>query len=175
MKQDNPFAKLGALDQKLYQDTTPKPPRPEPPASGIPEIQNSSNQEFQKSRKLDTQNSSNQEIKNISIPDIQNTSIQVSQNARIPETQKSRIPENPALVKPAKREFYTKATYRLCDEALDAIEDAKKILKRQFGLKVNLEEIVETAVLAAYKDLSERQEKSTLVTTYAGIPENKNS
>jgi hypothetical protein len=25
MKQDNPFAKLGALDQKLYQDTAPKP------------------------------------------------------------------------------------------------------------------------------------------------------
>ena len=24
MKQDNPFAKLGALDQKLYQDTMPK-------------------------------------------------------------------------------------------------------------------------------------------------------
>ena len=24
MKQDNPFAKLGALDQKLYQETTPK-------------------------------------------------------------------------------------------------------------------------------------------------------
>ena len=25
MTQDNPFAKLGALDQKLYQETTPKP------------------------------------------------------------------------------------------------------------------------------------------------------
>jgi hypothetical protein len=25
MKHDNPFAKLGALDQKLYQETTPKP------------------------------------------------------------------------------------------------------------------------------------------------------
>ena len=25
MKQDNPFAKLGALDQKFYQETTPKP------------------------------------------------------------------------------------------------------------------------------------------------------
>jgi hypothetical protein len=24
MKQDNPFAKLGALDQKLYQETSPK-------------------------------------------------------------------------------------------------------------------------------------------------------
>jgi hypothetical protein len=26
MTQDNPFARLGALDQKLYQETTPKPP-----------------------------------------------------------------------------------------------------------------------------------------------------
>ena len=28
MKQDNPFAKLGAVDQKLYQDTTAKPQEP---------------------------------------------------------------------------------------------------------------------------------------------------
>jgi hypothetical protein len=40
---------------------------------------------------------------------------------------------------------------------------------------VNLEEIVETAVLEAYKDLSEKGEKSALVTTYSGIPENKNT
>jgi hypothetical protein len=25
MSQDNPFAKLGAIDQKLYQETIPKP------------------------------------------------------------------------------------------------------------------------------------------------------
>ena len=127
MKQDNPFAKLGALYQKLYQDTVPKPQRQDVPSSGNPDIQNTS------------------------------------------------IPDNPVLQKPAKREFFTKATYRLCDDALDAIEDAKKTLKRQFVLKVNLEEIVETAVLEAYKDLSEKGEKSALVTKYSSIPENKNS
>jgi len=63
----------------------------------------------------------------------------------------------------------------LCDEALDAIDDAKKVLKRRYQLKVNLEEIVETAVLAAYHDLEENGEKSLLVTTYSRNPENKNS
>jgi hypothetical protein len=36
MKQDNPFAKLGALDQKLYQETAPKQ---EAPASRKQEVQ----------------------------------------------------------------------------------------------------------------------------------------
>jgi hypothetical protein len=36
MKQDNPFAKLGALDQKLYQETTPKQ---EVPASRKQDVQ----------------------------------------------------------------------------------------------------------------------------------------
>jgi hypothetical protein len=141
MKQDNPFAKLGALDQKLYQDTAPKPQSPAGQFSGNPEFKNSSNLETQKSG--------------------------------LPEIQKSRIPENQTTSKPGKREFFTKATYRLCDEALDAIEDAKKVLKRQYGLKVNLEEIVETAVLSAYKDLADNKEKSTLVTKYSGNPENQ--
>ncbi len=151
MKQDNPFAKLGALDQKLYQDTTPRPQRQDGESSGIPEIQNSRNQEFQNSRKLE------------------------NQNAIIPETQKTRTPKNLVLQKPAKREFFTKATYRLCDEALDAIEDAKKILKRQYGLKVNLEEIVETAVLETYKDLSDNKDRSILVTKHSGNQDIKNS
>jgi hypothetical protein len=34
MKHDNPFAKLGALDQKLYQDTAPQPPETPVPAGG---------------------------------------------------------------------------------------------------------------------------------------------
>src|SRR5690242_15350374 len=98
------------------EDQPPRPAPPETPATtpvaapgqntGIPETQKSRNQEFQKTGGLETQNTS--------IPEYQHTII--------PETQKSRIPENPALAKPAKREFYTKATYRLCDEALDAIE-----------------------------------------------------
>src|SRR5690349_19083031 len=159
MKQDNPFAKLGALDQKLYQETTVKPQSQAGQNSGNPEIQNSRIPETQNTRKLD----------------IKNSSIQEFQKPRDQEPQNSRIPENPALEKPAKREFFTKATYRLCDEALDAIEDAKKILKRQYSLKVNLEEIVETAVLDAYQDLAKNKEKSNLVATYSGIPENKHS
>jgi hypothetical protein len=39
MKQDNPFAKLGALDQKLYQETTPKQ---EIPSSRKQEVQETS-------------------------------------------------------------------------------------------------------------------------------------
>jgi hypothetical protein len=148
MKQDNPFAKLTALDQKLYTETSSKRTGAVGVDSGIPENQDSRKPENLISRNVDIQ------------------------KPRIPETQKSSIQE---IQKPAKREFYTKATYRLCDEALDAVGSAKNILRRQYKLKVNLEEIVETAVLQAYRDLVENKEKSVLVSTYSGIPENQNS
>src|SRR5215213_10583306 len=125
MKQDNPFAKLGALDQKLYQETSPK--------------------------------------------SVEKSSFPENKKTRTPETQTSRTPENQNI---AKREFYTKVTYRICDEAVDALGDAKSILKRQYKLKVNMEEIVETAIIEAFKDLTQKGEKSALVSIYSGNPEN---
>jgi hypothetical protein len=67
MKQDDPFAKLGALDQKLYEETTP--PNHEIMNSRKPEITNSGNHE--------NPNSGNNEI----------------MNSRKPENQISRKPE----------------------------------------------------------------------------------
>jgi hypothetical protein len=113
----------------------------------------SRNPEIQKSRMLEFQKPSKQEI----------------QNAGIPETQKA------GTLGSAKRGLYTKATYRLSEEALDAIGEAKRILKRRYQLKVNMEEIVEVAVLEAFKDLEEKQDKSTLVSSFSGKPENKKS
>ena len=124
MSQDNPFAKLGALDQKLYQETSSQ--------QVDTKSQNSGNTDNQKTR--------NQEIQNVT-----------------------------------KREFYAKVTYRICDEAVDALEDAKKHLKRQYKLKVNMEEIVETAIIEIYKDLTQQGEKSVLVSKYSGNPENRNT
>lgn len=59
---------------------------------------------------------------------------------------------------------YTKVTYRLSNEAVQATEDMKALLKRRYGFKrVNLEEIVEEALLAAQRDLEEQQAQSFLV------------
>jgi hypothetical protein len=154
MKQDNPFSKLGALDQKLYQDTSDQNSNKE--KSGIPENQNSRKPEPQKSRTPVNSISRN--------PD--------SQNIGNPEPQETGIPENQNYMK---REFFTKGTYRLCDEALDAIGDAKKVLRRQYGVKVNMEEIVEAAILDAYRDLVKNNEKSNLVQRYSGNPEIRRS
>lgn len=148
MKHDNPFAKLGALDQKLYRETSPQ--------LRDDHNQNSGNQENQNTRNLEINNSSNIEYQNSGIPENKSSRKQGSQNT-------------------SKREFFTKATYRLCDEALDAIGDAKNVLRRQYKLKVNLEEIVETAVLKAYKDLVDNKEKSILVSKYSGNQENQKS
>src|SRR3954469_4063819 len=45
MKQDNPFAKLGALDQKLYQETTPKQEVPVSRKREVPVARITENQE----------------------------------------------------------------------------------------------------------------------------------
>jgi hypothetical protein len=149
------FDALTKLDEKPQQKQEPNKTAPSLPQqndlasnSGNPENKNTRNQDYNKSSIPETQISSNQDIKNAGNQDFHT---------------------------PSKREFYTKATYRLCDEALDAIGDAKKILKRRYRLKVNLEEIVETAVLEVFQDLEQNGEKSILVTTYSGNPENKNS
>jgi hypothetical protein len=144
MKHDNPFANLGALDQKLYQDTSTEKPEAVGESSRIPESQNSREPEIHNSRFPEEQNSGKPEPQNAGNPVIQNS---------------------------AKREFYTKGTYRLCDEALDSIGDAKKILRRQYGVKVNMEEVVEAAILAAYGDLVKNKDKSSLVKKYSGNPE----
>jgi hypothetical protein len=148
MNQDNPFAKLGALEQKLYQETSSQQVDTKSQSSGNPELQ--------KARKQDLQKTS------------------------IPETQKPGLPENhisrnQEIQNTTKREFYTKVTYRICDEAVDALEDAKKHLKRQYKLKVNMEEIVETAIIEIYKNLTQKGEKSVLVSKYSGNPEDQNT
>ncbi len=77
MKQDNPFAKLGSLDQQLYKDTSPKsietpveiPRKPENLKAGIPDNPKTS------------------------LPEITKAGKPESSVSRKPEYQKSRIPE----------------------------------------------------------------------------------
>jgi CCR4-NOT transcriptional regulation complex NOT5 subunit len=145
-------------------DTTAASPFTPTEALKNQENKNSRNQEYQKTRMLDNNNSIIQDNKNTSNPEILNSSIQELKTSRIPVIR----------VVP-KREFYQKATYRLSDESLDALEDAKKILKRNYGLKVNLEEIVETAILHAFENLNDKKEKSLLVSKYSGNQEKQNS
>ena len=68
---------------------------------------------------------------------------------------------------------YVKVTYRLSPTAVDAIEEAKRILRRQYHLKASLEEIAEEAILAAYRDLLENQHASNLARQLSSKPANK--
>ncbi len=73
----------------------------------------------------------------------------------------------PDSQKASNRNEYQKATYRLSPEALEAIDEAKRALRRKHKLKVSLEEIAEEAIIAACNDLLENQEKSMLVSKFA--------
>ena len=76
----------------------------------------------------------------------------------------SHITSKPENQKPDRAgEGYTKATYRVRNEATDAVEDMRLLLKRTYGIKALREEIVEEAILAAKRDLLENKEGSFLV------------
>ena len=103
-----------------------------------------------------------------------------SQHSNVPESQKASISERqnagtPALLQDGNRALYRKATYRLSSDALDAIDEAKRLLWRQYRLRVSREEIAEGAILAAYHDLLENQNASTLVHQLSSKPENQTS
>ena len=68
------------------------------------------------------------------------------------------------------RTAYPKATYRISPEAVEALEDAKRTLRRTYKLKATLEEIAETALIAIYADLMDNKDSSILVNQFAGDP-----
>jgi hypothetical protein len=68
------------------------------------------------------------------------------------------------------RTTYPKATYRMSPEAVEAIEDAKRTLRRTYKLKVSLEEIAEAALIAVYADLMDNKDSSMLVSQFSGKP-----
>ena len=154
MSQDNPFAKLGALDQKLYQETAPKPAvkeaKKEPEAQsqnvGMPANQHSRMPANKKSSKLASQSSGKQEIQQAGTTKISDT---------VTATEK--------------------VTYRFHSEGKYAVEDMKTILIRKHGIKASLEEIAEESILMAYEELLENQHSSKLANRLSSMPENKKS
>jgi hypothetical protein len=62
MSQDNPFAKLGAIDQKLFQETAPKPAEKAAEKEPIGQSHNAGMPANKKSSKLASQTSGKREI-----------------------------------------------------------------------------------------------------------------
>ena len=144
---NNPFAKLGgAVDQKLYQDTTPKP----------------TEKAHENASKLASQHSGKPAFQQAGKPESQQTGIPASQ-----QTGKTRVATNTTSTE--------KVTYRFHSEGKYAVEDMKTILSRKHGIKASLEEIAEEAILLAYEDLLANQHSSKLANRLARTPENKNS
>ncbi len=62
-----------------------------------------------------------------------------------------------------------KVTYRFRPEAVEAVEDIRRILRRQHGVrKVNREDIAQAAVVEALRQLEDAGSDSYLVKRFAG-------
>lgn len=164
MKQNNQFAKLGALDQQLYQETTVKTNENKKyNIKGY--IYNKEGVENGKKviSEINKHNDARiQESQNSGIPEIQHSSNQVLQNSGKLEIQHQLTPTE-------------KVTYRFHPQAKYAIDDIKTILARKLGIKASYELIAEEAILIAYEDLLENQNASKLVKRLSRMPENKKS
>lgn len=100
-----------------------------------------------------------------------------SRSSGDPESQNSgssSSAEEPGSGKPD-RTTYQKVTYRVSPEAVDAVYEAQRMLRRTHKIKATLEEIAELALIATYEDLANREEASTLVCRLSGIPESQDS
>lgn len=95
-------------------------------------------------------------------PELRNAGAAASQN-------RSGVPGKPD------RSGFQKVTYRISPEAADAIYEARRTLRREYEIKASLEEIAEAAILAAYQDLDENEDASTLVRQLSGMPESQDS
>jgi hypothetical protein len=64
-----------------------------------------------------------------------------------------------------------KVTYRFLPEAVEAVEDIRRILRRQYGVgKVNREDIAQAAVIEALRDLETNGAGSFLVKEFRQGP-----
>jgi hypothetical protein len=163
MKQDNPFAKLGALDQQLYQDTTSKHVEIQDAHTNKPRIDEIENKSEKKERlKINQQNASKPENQNAGVPSNQQSSMPALQNSGNLEIQH-------------KMTATEKVTFRFHPEGKYAIEDIKTLLTRKVGIKASYELIAEEAILIAYEDLLENQNASKLAKRLSSKPENKES
>jgi hypothetical protein len=73
------------------------------------------------------------------------------------------------------RSAFQKVTYRISPDAADAIYEARRALRRDHHIRASLEEIAEAAILAAYQDLSENKDDSSLVNRLSRTPESQKS
>ena len=85
----------------------------------------------------------------------------VSQDAGKPARQQATVGES--------QESRVKATYRISNEAAEAIEETKRLLRRKYQIKVPVERIAQEAILAAYEDLVQNERDSMLVNKFASM------
>lgn len=98
------------------------------------------------------------------------------QGAGNPEIRKSGSPaSNQASRESVDRSTFMKATYRICPEANEAIDEIKRRLRKQMQRRVTYEEIAEVALLGALADLTENRTSSFLVRWFSGDPEVRKS
>lgn len=135
--------------------------------SGEPASQHASKQGNQQTSIPANKYSSNHDVSSTKHENMEAETVNADDVA-VPDQVRDDVPESEQT---GNRARYTKVTYRLSPDAIDAIEEAKSILKRRYKLKVSLEEIAEEAIIAVCREFLENQNTSILVNKIASKQE----
>lgn len=88
----------------------------------------------------------------------------------LPESRTSGNPDGLTSREGVDRTAFMKATYRICPEAVEAIDEIKRRLRGHLGRRITYEEIAEASLVAALDDLTKNRDSSFLVRWISGDP-----
>lgn len=147
---DDPFSKLGSLDQKLFQSTRPPVPDSQPakpvssPSEALPSATTPSNDQSAEIRSREVGKEGKREIsREVGKEDSQETG--------------NLLPFD-LNVKP-----YRKDSYLFTDEEFEAVEDLKLELRRNYEVKATKNDIARCAIAFLIADFRKNLDQSSIV------------
>jgi hypothetical protein len=161
MSSDNPFAKLGALEQKLFQETTPKPIVPLAEKTGTPSGQKSQSKKsdapavsFSRSRKKEGPVKNHDTV----IPRHHDTTVPRNHETMIPGEEQEIFE---AVRKSVKQVGKEAATHRFTLDEKNLLADIEYTYKRQ-GIRTSENEITRIAINYFIEEYRNNGEESLL-------------
>jgi hypothetical protein len=160
MKQDNPFAKLGALDQKLFEEAAPKLPKHHDEKADKPAIKPIRTKKSPSAAhtKPRLQKAEQQRSRDTMVPRYHDTTIPSNHDTMIPQDESSILEVVRKAVKQIGNEA---ATHRFTLEEKSLLADIEYTYKRQ-GIRTSENEITRIAINYFIEDYRTNGEQSIL-------------
>jgi len=156
---DDPFAKLGALDQRLFQPAASTRSVPRDPTSELPSLSTDS-QPLNEPSNQGFKEPSNQRFKEPSFGGRKLERLEARNGS--PDQSWDLVPEDLTRLDLATRPD-RQSTYAFTAQELDGLEDLKIVLRRKYDLSITKNDLIRCAIHMLLADCQKGGEKSMTV------------